>query len=402
MPNVLVVGAQWGDEGKGRVVDHLAADAAFAVRFGGGANAGHTLVVNGQKVVLHLIPAGALRPGCRGLIGNGCVMSPASLRAELARLAAAGHPLDPGRLGLSPRLHVVTPYHLALDRAEGAAVGTTGRGIGPCYADKVARRGLRLEVLLRGEAAPILAAQRHLVAALHPALELPAVEAVEAELRADAEALAPFVTDVDLELEAAVRRDDKILFEGAQGALLDIDHGTYPFVTSSTTTAGGVASGVGLWVDLHRRVGVTKAYSTRVGHGPYPTEIEGPIGDQIRTKGAEFGSTTGRPRRCGWIDLPALRQAARLNGLTELAVTKIDVLADIPVLRVAVEHGPDGPVYVDLPGFGDVSAARSWDALPPEAQRYLQLIADQVGVPVRIVSVGAERAALMTLPGGTP
>lgn len=397
MPNVLVVGAQWGDEGKGRVVDHLAARAAYAVRFGGGANAGHTLVVNGQKTVLHLIPAGALNPNCRGLIGNGCVADPAALRVEIDQLRAAGVPYGPDRLGISGRVHVVTAFHRAYDRAEGAAIGTTGRGIGPCYTDKAARRGVRLIDVLDGLHRPVLEAQRAVVAALHPEIALPSVEAVAADLEGHVHALAPYVVDVPAELEAAMRADAQVLFEGAQGAGLDVDHGTYPFVTSSHTTAGGVTNGVGVYVELHRRIGVAKAYCTRVGHGPFPTEVEGETGDFLRKQGHEYGSTTGRPRRCGWLDLPALREAVRLSGLTELVITKLDVLSGLPELQMATGHDKGGPIYRAYPGFGEVSHIREHGELPQAAQAFLADVAAGARTPISLVTVGAERGALMTV-----
>ena len=397
MPNLLVVGAQWGDEGKGRVVDHLARDASHAIRFGGGANAGHTLVVDGRRVVLHLIPAGALQPGCRGLIGQGCVADPLALCGELDGLAAAGIPHQPDRIGVSPLTFVVTPFHRALDRATGAAIGTTGRGIGPSYADKVARRGLRLGELVDGAAADILATQRAQVAALRPELELPSVEEALASLQPAARRLAPYLADVTSEIEAAMRRDEVLLFEGAQGAGLDLDFGSYPFVTSSHTGAGGVCNGVGLWVDLHRRVGVLKAYATRVGHGPFPTEDHGAAGDHIRAVGREVGATTGRPRRCGWLDLPALKAAVRWSGLTDLVVTKLDVLAGLDEIPVAVEHGPNGPRYQYFAGFGDITGARTWAELPAAAQALLTFIEASLSTPIALVTVGAERGAQIPL-----
>lgn len=397
MPNLLVVGAQWGDEGKGRVVDHLARDASHAIRFGGGANAGHTLVVDGRRVVLHLIPAGALQPGCRGLIGQGCVADPLALCGELDGLAAAGIPHQPDRIGISPQVFVVTPFHRALDRATGAAIGTTGRGIGPCYADKVARRGLRLGALVDGAAADTLATQRAQVAALRPDLDLPSVEEALASLQPAAQRLAPYLADVTGEIEAAMRKNAVLLFEGAQGAGLDLDFGSYPFVTSSHTGAGGVCNGVGLWVDLHRRVGVLKAYATRVGHGPFPTEDHGAAGDHIRAVGREVGATTGRPRRCGWLDLPALKAAVRWSGLTDLVVTKLDVLAGLDEIPVAVEHGPQGPVYQHFAGFGDITGARTWAELPAPAQALLRFIEDSLSTPIALVTVGAERGAQIPL-----
>lgn len=395
MMNSLVLGAQWGDEGKGRVVDLLASEADFTVRFGGGENAGHTLVVNGQKTVLHLIPAGALNPNCRGLIGNGCVVSPESLWREVIGLKESGVDLTPSRLGISGGAHVVTPYHKIVDLATGTALGTTGRGIGPCYADKIARRGLRFEQLFTDDALAVLDAQRIFAQNLCSTM-LPSAQLVLDELRSYGQHLQAYGCDVGDVLFNAMQDRKRILFEGAQGTMLDIDHGTYPFVTSSTTTAGGVAPGVGVWVDFDRKIGVTKAYTTRVGTGPFPTEIDGDIGDRIRSVGAEYGSTTGRPRRVGWLDLVALRKAVRLNGLTDLIVTKLDVLSDMPFLMACSKY--DNGQYTAMAGFGSIAHIRDWDDLPHNAREYIRFIEDETGVPVTAVSVGAEREALITVP----
>ncbi len=398
MPNVLVAGAQWGDEGKGKIVDHLAARAEYSVRFGGGANAGHTLVVDGAKLVLHLVPAGILHPQCRGLIGNGCVVDPKSLRGELDGLAAAGVDAGPARLGVSALAHIVTPYHTLADQAGGKAIGTTGRGIGPAYTDKVRRAGVRLGDVLAGAHLPMLEAQRaHYARLLGDDVALPEAADVARALSDDVGALAAHVVDVGEELHRAMRRGARVLFEGAQGALLDVDHGTYPFVTSSTTTAGGVSAGVGVYVELARRVAVLKAYTTRVGNGPFPTELDDETGQRIRDVGREVGATTGRPRRTGWLDLPALARAFRLNGTTDMAITKLDVLAGFESLKVATDHRAGAPVYRELEGFGSLEGITRYDELPQAARRYLELLSRELDARLSILSLGAERDRTLVL-----
>ena len=392
MPNVLVTGAQWGDEGKGKVVDHLAARATFSVRFGGGANAGHTLVVGGKKIVLHLVPAGILHPGCKGVVGNGCVVDPLGFAKEIDALRGAGVDVSAERLSMSELCHVVTTYQKISDGITGKAIGTTGRGIGPAYADKARRTGVRLGDVLSGAHLPGLEAQRAFYARLHEGeAELPPAKLVAEELSEVVSRLAPHIGDVAEEIAAAIARDEKILFEGAQGALLDIDHGTYPFVTSSTTTAGGASSGTGVYVELHRRVAVCKAYTTRVGNGPFPTELSDETGERIRTVGGEFGATTGRPRRCGWLDLPLLRKASRLNGTTDLAITKLDVLAGFERRRVCTESRAGTPVYTDFDGFESVEGVTSKDTLPREARSYLDFSERESGSPIALLSLGADR-----------
>jgi len=392
MPNVLVTGAQWGDEGKGKIVDHLAARADLSVRFGGGANAGHTLVVGGKKIVLHLVPAGILHPRCKCLVGNGCVIDPASFVKELTELRAAGIDVSAARLSLSERCHVVTAYQKVSDGITGKAIGTTGRGIGPAYTDKVRRAGVRLVDVLDGAHRPLLDAQRAHYTKLHgDEAALPPVATVADELSAIVEELRAYIGDVAEETYRAMKQDRAILFEGAQGALLDVDHGTYPFVTSSTTTAGGASSGVGVYVDLHKRVAVLKAYTTRVGNGPFATELSDETGERIRKIGSEFGATTGRPRRCGWLDLPALRHAFRLNGTTDMAITKLDVLAGFETLRVAVEHRAGAPVYKDFEGFGSLEGITTREALPGAAKAYLAFLEAELGAKISILSLGPDR-----------
>jgi adenylosuccinate synthase len=421
MGNNVVVGTQWGDEGKGKIVDHLTACADLVVRFQGGNNAGHTLVVGGKKYIFHLVPSGILYERKKCLIGNGVVVDPQVLLQELDKLEQSSIHVSPERLSLSEKAHIIMPYHLAVDRAREAAkghgkIGTTGRGIGPCYEDKVARTGIRAVDLTEPETLELKLKQnleeknfyltKYFGAeplALGPVLD----KCIEVGRR-----LTPFITDVSLELEEAVRANKSILFEGAQGTHLDVDHGTYPFVTSSNPVSGTACAGAGIGPKhLHHILGVVKAYSTRVGAGPFPTELEDEVGHYIQEKGAEFGATTGRRRRCGWLDLVVVRASARLNGLDSLGVTKLDVLTGLERLKLCVAYELDGkqtrnipaslaklarcrPVYVEMPGWHhDISGAREVDQLPGETRAYLNAIEQETGVPISIVSVGPGREA---------
>jgi adenylosuccinate synthase len=414
MPNRVVVGAQWGDEGKGKVVDLLSEEADLVVRFAGGNNAGHTLEVEGRRLVLHLVPSGVLHPGKQFLLGDGMVVDPGGLLAEMDALGGAGVALPPEVLRLSVRAHLVLPYHRALDelREGGAgALGTTRRGIGPAYEDKAARRGIRAGDLLhpdrlrRRVAVALEEANLRLRARGGRSLELaPILD----ELAAQAARLAPHLEETSLAIARALEAGRSLLFEGAQGALLDLDHGTYPFVTSSTTVGSGAPLAT-------RRVdailGVSKAYTTRVGEGPLPTELHGEEAEALRRRGSEYGATTGRPRRCGWLDLPALRYAARVSGLTALALTKLDILSGLPRIRVCEAYALDGarlpdgafpadgedlarvqPIYRELPGFeGELSSARAFGELPTAVTRYLAMIEQEVGLPIALVSTGPGR-----------
>lgn len=417
MPAVVVVGAQWGDEGKGKVVDLLSPYADLVVRYAGGANAGHTLVVGGEKLVLHLIPSGILHEGVRCIIGQGTVIDPATLNEEIDGVRA--HGIDPsGRLLIAERAHVVMPHHKLVDglreqfRTDTGrqAIGTTKRGIGPCYEDKVGRRGIRIGDLLRPGLEEKVAAN---LAAWKPFCEavkgnLPSVEEVVAELKAEAAKLAPFVGDGARETAEAIAAGKNVLLEGAQGTMLDIDHGTYPFVTSSNAISGGACTGAGIGPSrIGRVVGITKAYTTRVGEGPFPTELDNEAGEALRQAGAEFGATTGRPRRTGWLDIPALRFAVRVNGLTSLAITKVDVLSGVEQLELCTAYRYEGelydeppfdalgevePIYEQLPGFSeDITGCREIDQLPAAARRYLDRISELVGCPIDLVSVGPDR-----------
>jgi len=417
MAAVVIVGAQWGDEGKGKVVDIFTEQADMVVRFGGGPNAGHTLVVGTDKVVVRLIPSGILHPRTRCVLGQGMVIDPASLFLEIDELTQRGHlpkELDRGRLAVSDRAHAILPYHVTIDtlREQGrGALGTTKRGVGPCYEDKVARRGIPLGALrnltrTRELVGYALEAWAPVISALGG--KSPSVADVMTTLEPLAARLVPLLTDAAEVVEAAVRKKQKVLFEGAQGTLLDIDHGTYPFVTSSSATAGGACAGTGVGpTRIDKVFGLVKAYSTRVGGGPFPTELHDATGERLRQVGAEFGSVTGRPRRTGWLDLPALKYAARVNGLDALALTKLDVLTGLPELQVCVGYrAADGtatgfpiddtpgvlPVLETLPGWTEsLGHARRLDDLPKAARQYVEFIERQVECPIELVSVGSRR-----------
>jgi len=413
MTVLVIVGAQWGDEGKGKVVDLLTADAEAVVRFGGGANAGHTLVVDGEKVVFHLVPSAALHKGPRCVLGAGVVIDPKVLVKELDEMRGRGL-LPEGRVLISESAHLVLPQHFLIDglRERGpGAIGTTKRGIGPCYQDRAARRGVRMGDLahpteFREKIARNLAAWRPTIEAM--GAEVPDAATVADEYLALAPHIVPWVGDVSDALHTARAAGQRILLEGAQGTMLDIDHGTYPFVTSSSVTASGACTGSGLApTHIDGVIGISKAYTTRVGDGPFPTELHGEAGAALRTAGAEFGATTGRPRRCGWLDVPVLRHAARVNGLTSIALTKLDVLSGLKELQVCVAYEFDGeridtpparglervkPMYETLPGWSeDISGVRAVADLPEAARNYVSWIERAVGVKASILSIGPGR-----------
>jgi adenylosuccinate synthase len=423
MPAIAVVGAQWGDEGKGKVVDLLTEFADTVVRYQGGDNAGHTVIVGDDKVVLHLIPSGVLRKGTRCVLGQGMVVRPEKLLAEIDALAARGHQIDPSRLVVSGRCHVILPCHLAADEADerrrGAkGIGTTRRGIGPCYEDKAARRGVRLIDL--DDPPRLLEAVADATEVRRPLLEaqgvaVPDPRAAHDALREAWTRLAPFVGDASRVVHEDLLRGRNVLFEGAQGTLLDLDHGTYPFVTSSTTIAAGACSGAGVAPSaIAGVVGVCKAYATRVGNGPFPTEAEGAVAEALRQAGGEFGATTGRPRRCGWFDAAAVRYAVRVNGITSLALTKLDVLGVLgPEVKVCVGYEVDGAVQDEIPVdrlhrarpvfetvrgvVENLRDVRAVDDLPPAARRYVAKVEEWVGVPVSLLSVGPRRSETLVL-----
>ena len=422
--NIVIIGTQWGDEGKGKVVDWLTERAAGVVRFQGGHNAGHTLVIGGRKQVLRLIPSGMLRPGVRCYIGNGVVLSPQALLQEIDELEAAG--VDAAsRLRVSNACTLILPYHVALDRAReakrgDAKIGTTGRGIGPAYEDKVARRALRAADLLaperfRARVAEVLDLHNFVLKHYLGAEPLDATQVAD-EALALAPRLAPMLTDVPDELAAAMAGGQSLLFEGAQGALLDVDHGTYPYVTSSNCVAGAAAVGAGVAPSsLHYVLGIVKAYTTRVGSGPFPTELHDDVGRHLAQVGKEFGSVTGRPRRCGWFDAPALKRSIALNGIGGLAVMKLDVLDGLDTVRLCTAYrrgnallsmlpaGADAlaecePVYEDLPGWKTSTVGvRSWADLPVNAQRYLHRLSEVAGAPIDMVSTSPDRLDTIVL-----
>ncbi len=416
--NVVVIGTQWGDEGKGKVVDWLTEHAQGVVRFQGGHNAGHTLVIGDKKTVLRLIPSGILRPNVRAYIGNGVVLSPSALLQEIGELESAGIKVR-SRLAISPACPLVLPYHVALDQAREAAmgetrIGTTGRGIGPAYEDKIARRALRVQDLFypdrfAAKLLPLLDYHNFVLTQYFKCQPVPFKPTLDATL-ALAPQLQPMVADVAALIQLARQRGDSLLFEGAQGALLDIDHGTYPYVTSSNCLAGAAATGSGIGPQLLDYVlGIVKAYTTRVGTGPFPTELTDDTGAGLAKRGNEFGSVTGRPRRCGWLDIPALRRSLQLNGVDGLCITKLDVLDGVPTIRICTSYTvagkrldllPSGaeavaecqPQYEDLPGWSESTfGVDTFDALPANARAYLRRIEALTGVPIAMVSTGPER-----------
>ena len=424
MTALVAVGAQWGDEGKGKIVDWLALSADLVVRFHGGNNAGHTLIVDGRKTVLHLVPSGILQPGAVNLIGPGVVVDPRVLLEELDEIQAQGVLRDPSRVRVSGRAHVILDWHIALDKARDearreSAIGTTGRGIGPAYEDKVARRGIRVAdlldpVALRPAIERLAEEKNFELTQLHgwPAID---VDALYDELVALGPRLEPFVDHTGRILDRALRENKKVLFEGAQGTFLDIDHGTYPYVTSSNCVAGAACTGAGVGpTRIDTVLGITKAYTTRVGGGPFPTEDTGAGGKWLGEKGMEFGATTGRKRRCGWLDLVVLREASIVNGLTSFAMNKLDILSGLPEIPVATAWRIDGklvhdfpmtlqeieraePVYEVMPGWKeDITGVRAYAKLPDNAQRYVERIEALLGVPIDVISVGPDRDQTIT------
>jgi adenylosuccinate synthase len=420
--NVVVIGTQWGDEGKGKIVDWLTDRAQGVVRFQGGHNAGHTLVIGAKKTVLHLIPSGILRDTVDCFIGNGVVLSPEALLAEMDELGQAGVRNVEARLIISEACPLILPYHVALDRAREAAkkIGTTGRGIGPAYEDKVARRALRLQDLMNPERfakklEELLEFHNFVLEKFYKSKTVDFRKTLD-ETLALAPRLVPLIADVPRALYHANKAGKNLLFEGAQGALLDIDHGTYPYVTSSNCVAGAAAAGAGIGpMHLHYVVGITKAYSTRVGEGPFPTELSDDVGERLRQRGQEFGATTGRPRRTGWFDAAALKRSVQLNGVSGLCITKLDVLDGAETLKICVGYKIDGkvsdilpvgaeelelcvPVYEEMPGWQESTVGvKAYDKLPKAARDYLARVERLCGVPIDLISTGPERDETIVL-----
>ncbi len=423
MPAIVLVGAQWGDEGKGKATDLLGSRVDYVVRYQGGNNAGHTVVIGDQSFALHLLPSGILTPTCTPVIGNGVVVDPAVLMAEIEALNERG--VDTSRLIISPDAHLITPYHVTLDKVAErflgkARIGTTGRGIGPTYADKVARLGIRVqdlfdENILRQKVEGSLALKNQVLVKVYNRREIDPDEIVDS-LMAYADVLRPMVVDTSRVLNEALDQGKVVLLEGGQGTLLDVDHGTYPFVTSSNPTAGGACTGSGIGpTRISRVIGILKAYTTRVGSGPFPTELHDDDGARLRAIGGERGVTTGRDRRCGWFDVPIARFAGRVNGLTDVFLTKLDVLSGWDEIPVCVAYEVDGrrvddipmtqtdfhhakPVYEMLPGWSqDISGAREFADLPANAQAYVRFIEDAAGVRISAIGVGQDRDATISL-----
>jgi len=419
MSTVVAVGAQWGDEGKGKIVDWLGPRADLVARFQGGNNAGHTLVVDGETTILHVVPSGILHDGSTNLIGPGVVVDPSILLGEMAKLEARGILKDPSRLRVSGRAHVILPWHTALDaareeRAGKSKIGTTGRGIGPCYEDKVARRGVRVADLrqpdeLRTKLNAIAEQKNIELTKIHGWEPIDVDELFDKCIEWGRQ-LDPYIDHTGRLLDRSLRAGKNILFEGAQGTFLDIDHGTYPFVTSSNCVAGAVCTGSGIGpTKIDRVIGITKAYTTRVGAGPFPTELEDETGEELRRAGAEFGATTGRPRRCGWLDAVLLREAVCVNGLTDLAINKLDILSGFDELKICTAYDIDGkvtedfpmtlaeaerakPIYETLPGWTeDLTKMTSIDQFPENARRYIERIEALAEVPAALLSVGPGR-----------
>ncbi len=426
MANVVVVGTQWGDEGKGKIVDLLTRYADFVVRFQGGNNAGHTLVVEGKQFIFHIIPSGILYENKKCMIGNGVIIDPAVLLGEMKELAGNGLEVTSQRLTISENAHMIMPYHQSLDLSMEAAksgdskIGTTGRGIGPCYTDKISRKGIKMgdmldDGLFRAKLKDNIDETNFLLTNKYNAPKV-SFDQIYRRFVKYAEALAPYIGNVSVELDQARKAGRHILFEGAQGTQLDIDHGTYPFVTSSNTIAGNACTGSGFGpAHIDAVIGIQKAYTTRVGSGPFPTELFDQTGDELQKKGGEFGATTGRRRRCGWLDGVVATDAVRINGLTGLALTKLDVLSGQETLKICTEYECEGKTYTAMPGNIRITAnlkpvyeevagwqeeighVRDFDELPQNARDYIRRIEDFTGVPADIVSVGPDRVETLLL-----
>jgi len=421
MPAIVIIGAQWGDEGKGKATDLLSERIDYVVKFNGGNNAGHTVVIGDQKYALHLLPSGILTPGVIPVIGNGVVVDIEVLFDELTALSSRG--VDVSKLVVSANAHVITQYHRTLDKVTERflgkrQIGTTGRGIGPAYADKINRVGIRIqdlfdENILRQKVEGALHQKNHLLVKIYNRRAI-MVDEVVADLLSYAERLRPMVADTGLLLNRALDDGKTVVFEGGQATMLDVDHGTYPFVTSSNSTSGGAATGSGVGPNrLDRVIGIVKAYTTRVGAGPFPTELENESGEWLRARGFEFGTTTGRPRRTGWYDAPIARYSARINGVTDFVMTKLDVLTGLATIPVCVAYDVDGvrvdevpvsqsdfhhavPIYEEFPGWDeDISGARTFDELPKNAQDYVLAIEAMSGARISAIGVGPDREAII-------
>jgi len=396
MPNYIVLGAQWGDEGKGKIVDHLAGRMDFVIRFQGGANAGHTVVDGDKSYVLHLIPGGIISGKAVNIIGNGCVVDPLNLVQELDYLQEKNITVDPQRLIISELAHVVTPWHQFRDKLQNQRIGTTGRGIGPAYVDKYNRVGLRLKDLIDGSYIARFREEAGYYSQIAEKLyhtEPPETDYIIDRLNSVAGRIKPFLRDTAPLIYEAARQNKYILFEGAQGTMLDVDHGTYPFVTSSSTTIGGALTGSGVYVDFQQRIGLVKAYTTRVGEGPFPTELNDETGEFLRAAGNEYGATTGRARRCGWLDLSAVKRSVIINGFNKISLSKISCLSGLKSIKAAIDYDRAGhPVYREFQGWSDrVEGSQNWAELPAAAREYIHFIEEYLQTPIVLVSTGPAR-----------
>jgi len=421
MSTVVIVGAQWGDEGKGKIVDVLTQKADFVARYQGGNNAGHTVVIDNEKYVLHLIPSGILHKGTRCAIGNGVVVDPPALLEEMETLRARGIDID-NNLCISQNAHIIMPYHTAIEREQEKSkkIGTTGRGIGPCYTDKIARHGVRAIDLLRPDLfreklKANLSVFNYLLENLYKTAPL-SEDKIFDEYMAYARKLGKFIADVSQIINREIASGRNVLLEGAQGTLLDIDHGTYPYVTSSNTISGGACTGTGIGpTKINRILGIVKAYTTRVGEGPFPTELDNELGESIRQRGGEFGATTGRPRRCGWLDIVGLRYSVAINGLTGIGLTKMDILDGLKTIKICVGYKYDGkvydafstdldilknctPVYEEMPGWTESTIGiKDFSLLPANAKAYIKRIDELLATPIQIISTGQKRDEIIVL-----
>lgn len=415
MPNIVVVGAQWGDEGKGKIIDILAKDADVVARYQGGHNAGHTVVVNDEEYILHLIPSGIIHPGKICMIGNGVVIDPEALIGEIEGLKSRGIAID-NNLFISKNSHLIMPYHCIIDKESerSKSIGTTGRGIGPAYVDKVARTGIRMSDLLdpqlfREKLELNLSNMNYLLYNVYKSEQLN-LEEIYSKYMGYAEKIGKYITDVSILINKYIEENSNILFEGAQGTLLDIDHGTYPYVTSSNAIAGGACTGLGIGpTKIDGVLGVSKAYTTRVGSGPFPTELKDKLGNDLRSKGREYGATTGRPRRCGWLDVVVVRYSVIINGMSGIALTKLDILDEYPNIKICVGYKYKGniynemphessvlwncePVYEEIEGWQESTAGiKRFDSLPDKAKAYIERIEDLIGVSIDIISTSQKR-----------
>ncbi len=418
MSITVLVGAQWGDEGKGKITDYLAENSKIVARYQGGNNAGHTVVINGNKIFLHLLPSGILHENTLSIIGGGTVIDPEALIEEINSIEKMNYKID-GKLYIDYKAHIIFPYHKLLDKlreesAKDKKIGTTGKGIGPAYEDKYARRGIRIVDILNyeyfAERLKTIGEEKNKIIQKIYNYSPINIDKLLKKFKEYKDILSPYITDTSTILYNAIKNKEKILMEGAQGIMLDIDHGTYPYVTSSNPVTGGVAIGAGVPINsIEKTIGVAKAYTTRVGEGPFPTELKDKLGDTLREKGGEYGVTTGRPRRCGWLDLVALKYAVRISGINAIALTKLDVLSGLPFLKVAIKYTIDGetienfpvniyelskvkPIYKELPGWDPFSKEiKKIESLPKNMRNYIGFIEEYLEIPIEIISIGAER-----------